>query len=274
MAAAITFDWAGVLSGPPLQWLLTGVATTVVVSVVGGLGASLLAVPIVGLRISRFWPAQAGASAVVSVFRNSPLLVQLFFWYFAAYSLLPQGFRDWVNDDHVWGTLPGGVIIASPEFLCAAWGLAIFGAVFLAEELRAGLAAVPRGQREAAEAQGLSATQVLVHVLLPQAFANAWQPIVGQYLNIMKLSSLATAIGLAEITYEVRQIESYNAHAFEAFAIGTLLYLVLGLIIGFVLTRLGPSQAEAVHRRPTPQDAADEAIDPETALVAREAGNG
>lgn len=274
MVSAVTFDWAGVLSGPPLQWLVTGVATTVAVSVAGAIGASVLAVVIVGLRISRFLPAEGLAVGIIALFRNSPLLVQFFFWYFAAYSLLPQGFRDWVNEDHVWGTLPGGVIIASPEFICAAWGLAIFGAVFLAEELRAGLAAVPRGQREAAEAQGLSGVQVLIAVLLPQGFANAWQPIVGQYLNIMKLSSLATAIGLSEITYEVRQIESYNAHAFEAFAVGTLLYLGLGLIIGFVLTRLGPSPAGAVYRRPTPQDAADEAIDPETALVAREAGHG
>ncbi len=268
------FEWSAIFSGAPLQWLITGIVTTIAVSVVAALGASALAVVLVGLRVSHFRPAQGLAVSIIAVFRNSPLLVQLFFWYFAAYSFLPQGFRNWVVETDLGSAWLAGLDLLSPEFICAAWGLAIFGAVFLAEELRAGLAAVPRGQREAAEAQGFSATQVLAHVLLPQAIANAWQPVVGQYLNIMKLSSLATAIGLSEITYEVRQIESYNAHAFEAFAVGTALYLILGLVIGFVLTRLGPSQIGVEQRPITARDDADEAIDPQLALIAREANRG
>jgi polar amino acid transport system permease protein len=78
--------------------------------------------------------------------------------------------------------------------------------------------------------------------LLPQALRNAWQPVVGQYLNLMKLSSLATAIGLGEITYQVRQIESYNSHALEAFAVGTVLYLIFGLVLAQVLSRFEPAQ--------------------------------
>ncbi|NHW17401.1 amino acid ABC transporter permease, partial [Escherichia coli] len=76
--------------------------------------------------------------------------------------------------------------------------------------------------------------------LLPQGLANAWQPVVGQYLNLMKLSSLASGIGFAELTYQVRQIESYNAHALEAFTVGTVLYLLTGMLMGAVLVRLGP----------------------------------
>lgn len=266
--------WLAVLSGPPLHWLATGVVTTLAVSVAGALGASALAVVLLGLRVSRLRLARGLAASVIAVFRNSPLLVQLFFWYFAAYNFLPQGFRAFVVDTDFGSEWLAGLDILSPEFICAAWGLAVFGAVFLAEELRAGLAAVPRGQREAAEAQGFSAPQVLLHVLLPQAVANAWQPIVGQYLNIMKLSSLATAIGLSEITYEVRQIESYNARAFEAFAVGTALYLVLGLVIGFALTRFGPSQVGVQQRPLAARDDAEEAMDPRLALAAREAGRG
>ncbi len=81
--------------------------------------------------------------------------------------------------------------------------------------------------------------------MLPQALANAWQPIVGQYLNLMKLSSLASAIGFAELTYQVRQIESYNAHALEAFAVGTVLYLLFGLALGAPLV---PLDALALRR--------------------------
>jgi hypothetical protein len=77
--------------------------------------------------------------------------------------------------------------------------------------------------------------------------ANAWQPVVGQYLNLMKLSSLASGIGFAELTYQVRQIESYNAHALEAFTLGTALYLLTGLVMGMVLVRIGP---DAKRKRP------------------------
>ncbi len=102
----------------------------------------------------------------------------------------------------------------------------------LVEEIASGLQAVSAGQREAAVAQGFSSWAIFRHILLPQGLANAWQPIVGQYLNLMKLSSLASGIGFAELTYQVRQIESYNAHALEAFALGTALYLFTGIVLG------------------------------------------
>ena len=87
------------------------------------------------------------------------------------------------------------------------------------------------------------------HILLPQGLANAWQPVVGQYLNLMKLSSLASGIGFAELTYQVRQIESYNAHALEAFAVGTVLYLFTGVVLGLLLSRLGPKPVGQAKRR-------------------------
>lgn len=122
------------------------------------------------------------------------------------------------------------------------WGLGVFTSAFLIEEIASGLRAVSHGQREAALSQGFTPWQELRHILLPQGLANAWQPIIGQYLNLMKLSSLASGIGFAELTYQVRQIESYNAHALEAFAVGTALYLALGVLMGVALTRLGPGR--------------------------------
>jgi polar amino acid transport system permease protein len=162
------------------------------------------------------------------------LLVQLLIWYFVGFGLLPHDAKAWLTDDHPWAVLPGQVSLFAPEFLASTWGLGLFIGVFLSEELRAGLNAVAFGQREAAASQGLSGWDTLTAVLLPQAIKNAYQPIVGQYLNLMKLTSIACSIGLAEITYQARVIESYNSHAFEAFAAGTILYLV----IGFVLEKL------------------------------------
>lgn len=103
--------------------------------------------------------------------------------------------------------------------------------MFLSEEIRAGLNAVSSGQREAARAQGLGEGTILLSILLPQALTNAYEPIVGQFLNVMKLSSIACSVGLAEITYQSRAIESFNSRAFEAFALGTLLYLAIGFAL-------------------------------------------
>ncbi|ROP50072.1 amino acid ABC transporter membrane protein 1 (PAAT family) [Enterobacter sp. BIGb0383] len=233
-------DWQGVFSGPPLQWLISGFLTTLWVSVAGIVLATLLAIMLLGLRLAGGRPGRALVACWVSLFRNTPLLVQLLFWYFAAWNLLPLTVKDFVNDEHGWSILPGNVWWLTPEFLCAMWGLGVFTSAFLIEEIASGLRAIPDGQREAALTQGFSTLGLFRHILLPQGLANAWQPIVGQYLNLMKLSSLASGIGFAELTYQVRQVESYNAHALEAFAVGTLLYLLTGVIFGVLLTRLTP----------------------------------
>ncbi|MDX6039343.1 amino acid ABC transporter permease [Scandinavium lactucae] len=232
------FDWQGVLSGQPLQWILSGYLTTLWVSAIGIVLASLLTGLFLLLRLAGGQPGRAVVAVWVSLFRNTPLLVQLLFWYFAAWNLLPQELRDAVNVSHGWSVLPGNIWWFSPEFLCSAWGLAAFTSAFLIEEITAGMRAVPIGQVEAAVSQGFSRLALLRHILLPQGLTYAWQPVVGQVLNLMKLSSLASGIGFAELTYQVRQIESYNAHALEAFAVGTGLYLLTGMVLGFLLTRL------------------------------------
>ncbi|MDE9612799.1 amino acid ABC transporter permease [Citrobacter portucalensis] len=236
-------DWQGVLSGQPLQWIISGFLTTLWVTLAGIVLATLIAISLLGLRLTGNRLAKAMVGVWVSVFRNTPLLVQLMFWYFAAWNWLPRKVISFINADHPWSILPGDVWWLTPEFICSAWGLSVFTSAFLVEEIASGLQAVSAGQREAAVAQGFSSWAIFCHILLPQGLANAWQPIVGQYLNLMKLSSLASGIGFAELTYQVRQIESYNAHALEAFAVGTVLYLFTGIVLGMVLTRLGPQPA-------------------------------
>ncbi|ANR77707.1 hypothetical protein BBB57_05200 [Kosakonia sacchari] len=228
---ALHLDWAGVLTGQPAQWIISGFLTTLWVTVAGTVLATILTVLLLALRLAGGQVGRGAVAAWVSLFRNTPLLVQLLFWYFAAWNVLPQSFRQYVNDDHAFSILPGDVWWFTPEFLSSAWALGLFTAAFLVEEIQAGLHAVPRGQIEAAQSQGFGPLALFRWVLLPQGLQNAWQPVVGQYLNLMKLSSLATGIGLGELTYQTRQIESFNAHALEAFAIGSALYLLLGLVM-------------------------------------------
>ena len=151
-------DWHGVLSGQPLQWIISGFLTTVWVSVAGILLATLLAVLLL--------------AAWVSLFRNTPLLVQLLFWYFAAWNLLPLAVKEVVNDEHAWSILPGNVWWLTPEFLCSMWGLGVFTSAFLVEEIASGLRAVSHGQREAALSQGFTPWQELRFTLLPQGLAD------------------------------------------------------------------------------------------------------
>ncbi|MBV8873932.1 MAG: amino acid ABC transporter permease [Metakosakonia sp.] len=230
----IHLDWAGVFIGQPAQWLTSGFLTTIWVTVVGIILATAMTVFLLALRLAGGKVGRAVVAGWVSLFRNTPLLVQLLFWYFAAWNVLPQAFRQYVNDDHVFSILPGDVWWFTPEFLSSAWALGLFTAAFLVEEIQAGLHAVPRGQIEAAKSQGFSDLALFRWVLLPQGLENAWQPVVGQYLNLMKLSSLATGIGFAELTYQTRQIESFNAHALEAFTVGSVLYLALGLVMSLL----------------------------------------
>jgi len=240
-------DWQGVLSGQPLQWIFSGFLTTLWVTLAGMIIATAFAILFLLLRLAGGKTGNAIVAVWVSLFRNTPLLVQLLFWYFAAWNGLPRVFRDYINADHSWSILPGDVWWFTPEFLCSAWGLGVFTSAFLIEEIASGLQAVSSGQRQAALAQGFSPWRLFRYILLPQGLANAWQPVVGQYLNLMKLSSLASGIGFAELTYQVRQIESYNAHALEAFTVGTVLYLLTGVVLGLLLVKLGPTTAK---RRP------------------------
>ncbi len=182
-------------------------------------------------------------AAWVSLFRNTPLLVQLLFWYFAAWNLLPLGARDFINDDHSWSILPGNVWWLTPEFLCSMWGLGVFTSAFLIEEIASGLRAVSHGTSGKRRCRrGLRRGRSCATFCCRRGWLTPGSRLSYQYLNLMKLSSLASGIGFAELTYQVRQIESYNAHALEAFAVGTALYLALGVLMGVALTRLGPGR--------------------------------
>ena len=232
----IPIDWSGVFTGQPAHWLVDGLVVTLAVTVVASLWATVVGVALTAFSLSPAAPLRLFTRGFVGLFRNTPLLVQLLLWYFVGFGVLPQPLKFWMTDDHPWSVLPGNVSVLSPEFVAAAWGIGLFIGVFLSEELKAGLNAVPKGQREAAASQGLGEWGILRYVLLPQALKNAFQPVVGQYLNLMKLTSIACSIGLAELTYQSRQVESFNSHAFEAFAVGSVLYLVVGFLLERLLT--------------------------------------
>lgn len=232
-----TFDWSAVFSGQPLSWLLQGVWGTLALTWLASMLATLVAVLVLACRLSSRRGLQALSAAYVSLFRNTPLAVQLLFWYFGGVQWLPASLRDWLNQSHsLWG-----VNFPSMELCVGAWSLGLFSAAFIAEEMRAGVRAVAPGQMEAAQSQGFSAWQSLRLVVLPQALRHAWQPLIGQYLNLLKNSPLTMSIAVAELMYQTNQIESFNFHGIEAYAAASLIYLLLGLLISLALRHLGPA---------------------------------
>ncbi|NRC12525.1 amino acid ABC transporter permease [Pseudomonas aeruginosa] len=213
-----------------LRWLLDGFLLTLGLALLSCLLATLIGAPLAIARLSRrhllSWPARA----YLALFRNTPLLVQLFFWYFGVPALLPEALVSWLNTPHETPLLDW----PSFEFLAGAWGLTLYTSAFVAEEFRAGIASVRPEQRAAGLALGLTQRQVWRVVVLPQALRTALPPLLGQCMNALKNSSLAMAIGLAELSYASRQVETETFKTFQAFGIATLLYIgAIALIEAF-----------------------------------------
>ncbi|WP_219220409.1 amino acid ABC transporter permease [Variovorax boronicumulans] len=178
------------------------------------------------------------ATAVyVSLFRNTPLLVQLFFWYFGAPSLLPDAAREWLNAGHHVSVAGLRLHWPSFEFLTAIVGLVLYATAYVGEEIRAGIRGVPAAQLHAGMAMGFSAAQVQRHVVLPQAVRIALAPLFGQYMNIVKNTSLAMAVGLVELSYTSRQVEADTFKTFQAFGFATLFYIATIALLEWLSAR-------------------------------------
>lgn len=209
-------------------------------AIAGGLTVGLL---LTALRASAQPWLHLPARALVAFLRKTPLLVQLFFWYFGAAQLLGE---DVVGAITGWGGIAVGawrLPAPSFEFLAAAFGIALYAGAFFSEELRAGIRAVPRGQREAALSLGFTPRAAFLRVVLPQALRVSALPLLGQCANTIKNTSLAMGIGLAELAYSARQVETDTLLAFQAFAVATVLYAGLILLLQWaapqLLRRLG-----------------------------------
>lgn len=218
------FDWKLVLTGEYGQWILDGLVVTLKLSGISIVFALLVGTIIAVFRLTKFKPLEWFALAYTEFFRNTPLLIQMFFWYFGSYSVLPESVNNWLYNHNF-------------EFTAGVISLTIYTSAFIAEEIRSGIFAIPKTQLESSRACGLSFIQSMVHVILPQAFRIIIPPLISQFLNLIKNSSLAMTIGVMELTYMARQIESYSFHGFEAFTVSTLIYISISLIVSFMVTQ-------------------------------------
>ncbi len=213
------FDLLAILLNPEFgKMLMHGVMLTLVIAVASWLLAMTLAVTLLVVRLTPSRLAQRGVAAYVSYHRNVPTLVQLMLWYFGISSLLPDALQGWLSDH-------------SGEALFAIVGLGLCQAAYFSEDMRSGLRSVAPGQAEAARALGHGFVGAMRHVLMPQALRNALPALINHSVSLFKNSSLAMAIGVAELTHAVKEVESQSFRTFEAYLLATLLYLGCSLLI-------------------------------------------
>jgi polar amino acid transport system permease protein len=211
------FDWS-ILAGPSGQLLAQGALMTLQLAGLALILALVLGFSFGVLRWSRIGALKPVCWLYVEFCRNTPPLVQILFWYFSATVILPTSAVVMLRD---YGF----------AFAAAIFALGIYHSGFIAEIVRGGLNAIPRGQYEAAQAIGLSFPQTVGSILLPQLLRIIVPTLISEAVSLTKNTSLALAIGVTEITYQARYIDYATFRGVEALTAVTAFYLVLCLSI-------------------------------------------
>ncbi len=215
--------------GGTFYWeiLLSGLGWTLAVSVVAWLIAMIAGSLIGTMRTTQsHWLTTIG-HCWVELFRNIPLLVQMFLWYFVIPEFVPPLKRWMVSTEPVYA-----------QFISAVLCLGLFTSARIAEQVRAGIQSLPRGQHLAGMALGLTPLQTYRHILLPEAFRIIIPPLTSETMNLIKNSSIALTIGLAELTFRARELGEYTFSFFEAFTAATLVYIIIAMSANRVMARV------------------------------------
>jgi glutamate/aspartate transport system permease protein len=197
-----------------LLWtLLVSIAAWIVAFIVGSLIGVLRTVP------GRLLPALA--ATYVEIFRNIPLLVQLFLWYFVLPEIVP-GLGTWFKQ---------GLSPSSQQFVAGTLCLGLFTAARVAEQVRSGINALGKGQPAAGLALGLNPVQVYRLILLPVAYRIIIPTLTSEFLNVVKNSAVVSTIGLVDLSRQSQQLGEFTAHWYEAFIAVTVLYALINVTV-------------------------------------------
>lgn len=218
------WNWTVLFEEQYLNWLISGFGWTIGVSLCAW-SIAIVVGSLIGIGKTAPSAILRGiCSTYVEIFRNVPLLVQMFIWYFAVPEMLPDDWGRWMKRD-----------MPNPEFVTAIVALALYTASRIAEQVRAGIETVPPGLRAAATAQGMSVWQTYRYVLLPISFRMIVPPLTSEFLTVFKNSSLALTIGLLELTAQSQQIAEYTFQGFEAFTAATVIYVCIALVATIIM---------------------------------------
>jgi glutamate/aspartate transport system permease protein len=215
-------------TGSYLHYLIVGLGWTLATALAAWVIALAVGALVGTLRTTSMkWVVRLG-NFYVEIFRNVPLIVQMFLWFFVVPELLPKALGDWIKQiPPPWGSY-------IPAVLC----LGIFTSVRVAEQVRAGINSLPRGQRLAGTAIGLTEAQGYRYVILPQALRIILPPLTSEFMNVIKNSSVALTIGLLELTGRARAMQEFSFKVFEAFTAATVIYLLTNLVVVLAMRKL------------------------------------
>ncbi|WP_321791787.1 amino acid ABC transporter permease [Caballeronia sp. J97] len=206
--------------------LLTGLMWTVLTAVCAWSLAFILG-SIVG--VARTMPGRwvrLLATSYVELFRNVPLLMQIFLWFFVVPEFLPHGISTYIKQAD------------NGPFYTAVLAIGFFMSSRIAEQVRTGINALPRGQLMASTALGLTRSQSYRHVLLPIAYRVVLPPMTSDFMATVKNTSVAMTIGLLELTGQARAMQEFTFQTFEAFSVAALVYLIVNLLVTYLMRTL------------------------------------
>jgi polar amino acid transport system permease protein len=201
-----------------LKMVLEGVVTMFELTLLAWILAMVVGTVLAVVRMTNSRIAQGCVATYVEYHQNVPMLVQIFLWYFGVATLLPATWQHWLNANH-------------SEFVFAFIAVGLAMAAYMSEDLRGGIRSIPKSQIEAARALGLSYLKASRLVVLPQAIRIAMPTLVSHTVLLFKNTSLAMTIGVAELTYATREIESQSFRTVEVYLMATALYLSISLLI-------------------------------------------
>jgi glutamate/aspartate transport system permease protein len=224
MNLGIFFEQVPDGDGTWIEMLLSGLGWTLSTAALAWIMAFILG-SIVGVArtTDKTWLVKLG-NAYVELFRNIPLIVQFFVWYFVIPGIIPA-VKTWV-------------VTLDPtehQFVTAVICLGFFTSSRIAEQVRSGIQALSRGQRNAGYALGLTQIQTYRYVLLPMAYRIIIPPLTSEVMNLIKNTAVAYSIGLVELFFRTREMGEMTFRYFEVFAATTLIYVVIAMTANRVM---------------------------------------
>ena len=221
------WNWSVLFEPQYFDWIISGTLWTIYLSIASSFIAFFLG-SIIGIfrtldnKILNFI-----GTTYVEIFRNIPLLVQMFIWYFVFPEIVTDDFGTWLKQD-----------LPNPEFSSALMCLGTYTASRVAEQVRSGINSVSTGVGMAGYATGLSTFQLYVYILLPIGYRIIIPPLTSEFLTIFKNSSLALTIGLLELTARSNMIMDWTFQGFEAYTAATIIYVSVTMIVTLIMQRI------------------------------------
>ncbi|AWH87702.1 amino acid ABC transporter permease [Limnobaculum parvum] len=205
-----------------LDWLWAGTQITIALSICSWILAFILGSLFGILRTVPNRVLSGIGTLYVALFRNVPLIVQFFIWYLLAPELLPASVGDWFK-----GELDPNIQF----FIISVCCLGFFTGARVCEQVKTGILTLPRGQKGAALALGLTLPQAYRHVLLPNAYRIIIPPLTSEMLNMVKNSAVASTIGLIELSAQANKLLEFTGRSYESFFAVTVAYVLINIVV-------------------------------------------